>query len=187
MTRTRIGALVAATAIVLAACGGATPSSAPLERAVTDRRLDRAIAAPSADAARPKAGGTLVVAIPGDINRTDPALIDDASSSYVLQQIIEGLVTLTPGIRSEIVGRLAESWTISERRPDLHVQAPQRHQVPRRHGLQRRRRHVQLRALDEHPADVCRPGLHLLLRHRLRPAKINVGRRRPTRPPSSSS
>ena len=42
MTRTRIGALVAATAIIVAACGGATPSSAPSSRA-DGRRFDRAI------------------------------------------------------------------------------------------------------------------------------------------------
>ena len=43
--------------------------------------------APSEPAAgEPKDGGTLVVAIPGDINRTDPALIDDSNSSYVMQQ-----------------------------------------------------------------------------------------------------
>ena len=47
-------------------------------------------------------------------NRTDPALVDDANSSYVLQQIFEGLVTLKPGTGSEIVGQLADSWTISD-------------------------------------------------------------------------
>ena len=70
---------------------------------------------PSASTAgTPKEGGTLVVAIPGDLNRTDPALVDDANSSYVLQQIFEGLVTLKPGTGSDIVGQLADSWTISD-------------------------------------------------------------------------
>jgi len=32
----------------------------------------------------------------------------------VLQQIFEGLVTLKPGTGSEIVGQLADSWTISD-------------------------------------------------------------------------
>jgi peptide/nickel transport system substrate-binding protein len=113
MTRTRIGALVAATAIMVAACGGATPSSAP-SNAPTDGASTAPSTAPSADAGAPKPGGTLVVAIPSDINRTDAALVDDASSSYVLQQIMEGLVTLAPGSGSEIVGQLADSWTISD-------------------------------------------------------------------------
>jgi peptide/nickel transport system substrate-binding protein len=113
MTRTRIGALVAATAIIVAACGGATPSSAP-STAPTDGASTAPSTAPSADASAPKPGGTLVVAIPSDINRTDAALVDDASSSYVLQQIMEGLVTLAPGSGSEIVGQLADSWEISE-------------------------------------------------------------------------
>ena len=116
MTRVRIGALFAVTAIVFAACGGATTSSAPASVAppASSGASVAPSVAPSADAGTPKAGGTLVVAIPGDINRTDPALIDDANSSYVLQQIMEGLVTLAPGSGSEIVGQLADSWTVSD-------------------------------------------------------------------------
>ena len=117
MNRVRIGALFAVTAIVFAACGGATTSSAPAS--VAPPPSTGASTAPSVEpsastAGTPKAGGTLVVAIPGDLNRTDPALVDDANSSYVLQQIFEGLVTLKPGSGSEIVGQLADSWTISD-------------------------------------------------------------------------
>lgn len=113
MIKTRIGALVAATAIVVAACGGATTSTAP-SAAPSDGASTAPSTAPSADAGAPKSGGTLVVAIPSDINRTDSALVDDASSSYVLQQIMETLVTLKPGTGSDIIGGLAESWTISD-------------------------------------------------------------------------
>jgi len=113
MIRTRIGALVAATAIILAACGSAATSTAPSAAPPSDGATVAPSVAPSVDASAPKAGGTLVVAIPSDINRTDSALIDDASSSYVLQQIMETLVTLKPGTGSEIVGGLADSWTIS--------------------------------------------------------------------------
>ena len=117
MNRVRIGALFAVTAIVFAACGGATTSSAPAS--VAPPPSTGASTAPSVEpsastAGTPKDGGTLVVAIPGDLNRTDPALVDDANSSYVLQQIFEGLVTLKPGSGSEIVGQLADSWTLSE-------------------------------------------------------------------------
>jgi peptide/nickel transport system substrate-binding protein len=117
MTRVRIGALFAVTAIVFAACAGATTSSAPAS--VAPPASTGASTAPSVEpsastAAAPKEGGTLVIAIPGDLNRTDPSLIDDANSSYVLQQVMEGLVTLKPGSGSEIVGQLADSWTVSD-------------------------------------------------------------------------
>jgi peptide/nickel transport system substrate-binding protein len=113
----RIGALFAVTAIVFAACGGATTSSAPAS--VAPPPSTGASTAPSVEpsastAGTPKAGGTLVVAIPGDIAGTDPLLVSDASSSYVLQQIVETLVTLEPGTGDKIIPGLAESWTLSE-------------------------------------------------------------------------
>ena len=117
MTRVRIGALFAVTAIVFAACGGATTSSAPAS--VAPPPSTGASTAPSVEpsastAGTPKAGGTLVVAIPGDIAGTDPLLVSDASSSYVLQQIVETLVTLEPGTGDKIVPGLAEKWTLSD-------------------------------------------------------------------------
>jgi peptide/nickel transport system substrate-binding protein len=66
-----------------------------------------ACAAGASPSAAPKQGGTLVAAIPGDINRTDPALIDDANSSYVETQVMEGLVGLKPGSATEIIPVLA--------------------------------------------------------------------------------
>jgi len=102
MSRIRFGALFATVAIVVGACGGSTPSSAP------------ATEVPSTPAAgTPKAGGTLVVALPGDINRTDVSLVDDANSTYVGQQVMETLVTLKPGTGDQIVPDLAKEWTIS--------------------------------------------------------------------------
>src|SRR5215204_6427559 len=94
MARLRIGTLLAAGAIIVAACGGSTATSAPASDA-------------------PKDGGTLVVAIPGDIKRTDPALIDDSNTSYVMQNVMEGLVTLKPGTTGELEPGLAESWELS--------------------------------------------------------------------------
>ena len=118
MNRVRIGALLAATTIVFAACGGATTSTAPSAAAPTSAASTApstgASTAPSAAAVTPKAGGTLVVAIPGDIAGTDPALVSDASSSYVLQQIVETLVTLKPGTGDTLVPGLAEKWTVSD-------------------------------------------------------------------------
>jgi peptide/nickel transport system substrate-binding protein len=105
MVRFRIGALLMVVALVAIACAGAVspiPSEAP------------SIAPPSAQAspspsAGPKAGGTLVGAIPGDISRTDSALIDDANSSYVMAQVMEGLVGLAPGSATEIAPVLASA------------------------------------------------------------------------------
>jgi peptide/nickel transport system substrate-binding protein len=122
MTRRRIGALFAASAILVAACGGSTPSTAPATQApATTAPSGEAPAteapateAPSQDAGAPKPGGTLVVAIPSDIDKTDPTLISDASSSYVAQQVVETLVTLKPGTGGEIVPALATDWTVSE-------------------------------------------------------------------------
>jgi peptide/nickel transport system substrate-binding protein len=119
MNRVRIGALFAAAIVVFAACGGATTSTAPSAAPPTTAASTApstgtaASAEPSAAGGTPKAGGTLVVAVPSDIKWTDPALVDDATSSYVLQQVLETLVTLKPGTGSDIVGGLAESWTIS--------------------------------------------------------------------------
>jgi peptide/nickel transport system substrate-binding protein len=107
MVLRRIGALITTLALFVTACTGAPVASGP-----TGTGGGGATTAP-ATAGAPKSGGTLVVAIPGDINRTDPALIDDANSSYVEQQVIETLVTLKPGTGDEIVGALAEKWETS--------------------------------------------------------------------------
>ncbi len=110
MVRYRIGALVAAAAIVLAACSPAASPSAPT---ATQPPGSAVASAPPSAEATPKSGGTLVVGIPGDINRTDPALVDDANSTYVEQQVVETLVTLKPGTGDQIVADLADSWTTS--------------------------------------------------------------------------
>jgi peptide/nickel transport system substrate-binding protein len=110
MNRLRIGVLAAAAAVVFAACGtAATPSPS----AVATGASPGPSVEPT-DANVPKEGGTLVVALPGDITRTDPAMIDDSNSSYVMQQVMEGLVSLAPGSTSEVVPALAESWDVSD-------------------------------------------------------------------------
>jgi peptide/nickel transport system substrate-binding protein len=120
MKQVRIGALFAVTAIVFAACGGAATSTAPTAApAATTAPSTEASTAPSVEpsastgSGTPKAGGTAVVAIPSDIKWTDSALVDDASSTYVMQNVMETLVTLKPGSGSDIIGDLADSWTIS--------------------------------------------------------------------------
>jgi peptide/nickel transport system substrate-binding protein len=107
MSRSRSVTALASLALVLMACGPGA-SSPPAETGVPG-----SAPAPTATAAAVKTGGTLVVAIPGDLNRTDSALVDDANSTYVLQQVMETLVTLAPGTGDQIVGSLADSWDIS--------------------------------------------------------------------------
>src|SRR5258705_2961612 len=114
MVRLRIGALVAATAIIFAACGtAASPSPAATSPAATGSTAPESTAPSAAPSAAVKEGGTLVVALPGDITRTDPAMVDDSNSSYVMQNVMEGLVALAPGSTSEIVPALAEKWETS--------------------------------------------------------------------------
>jgi peptide/nickel transport system substrate-binding protein len=55
----------------------------------------------------PKKGGTLTVALDGDIHYADPSLVSDSTSLYVANQVVEGLVGLAPGTLSEIVPVLA--------------------------------------------------------------------------------
>jgi peptide/nickel transport system substrate-binding protein len=101
--------VIAMAAILFAACQGTATTPAP-----TVGPSGPASVAPSvAPSSAIKEGGKLVVAIPGDIKRTDPAMIDDSNSSYVMQNVMEGLVALKPGSTSEIVPSLATKWTTS--------------------------------------------------------------------------
>ena len=119
MSRLRIGALLAAGAVLVAACGGATatpttaPSQAPASQPAASEEAPSAETPSQPAEGTPKSGGTLVVALPGDLNRSDPSIIDDANSSYILAQSIETLVTLKPGTGGDIIPWLADSWTIS--------------------------------------------------------------------------
>jgi peptide/nickel transport system substrate-binding protein len=111
----RSGALVAAAAILFAACQGAAspPPSSSTGAPESSASTTPAESPSSSPAETVKEGGTLVVALPGDITRTDPAMIDDSNSSYVMQNVMEGLVALAPGSTSKIEPALAEKWETS--------------------------------------------------------------------------
>jgi peptide/nickel transport system substrate-binding protein len=110
MGRLRIGTLLMAMILVVVACGGAaspSPSSAP---------STGASAAPSAAASsapsvpgEPVAGGTLIVGIPGDMVTADPALVSDSNSSYIMLNVVEGLLGVKAGTLGDIEPILAES------------------------------------------------------------------------------
>ncbi len=106
MVRLRVGALFAALALLLSACGG---TAAPPAGSAGGGATASSGAAGSASAGPGKKGGTVVVAIPGDIKRTDPAMVDDSNSSYVAQNVMEGLVGLEPGSTAKLRPVLAES------------------------------------------------------------------------------
>ncbi len=119
MIRFRSGALVAVAAIVFSACGGAasaSPSSPAASTGGGGGASPSAAAgestAPSA-AGTPKDGGTLVVQNLGEIATTDSAFSQDSNTSYVMNQVLEGLVTLKPGTVGELAPSLAKSWTVS--------------------------------------------------------------------------
>ncbi len=105
MARLRIGTLLAAGAIIVAACGGSTATNAPASQGTASAEPGSSVAPSTPAEGAIKDGGTLVVAIPGDIKRTDPALIDDSNTSYVMQNVMEGLVTLKPGTTGELAAR----------------------------------------------------------------------------------
>jgi peptide/nickel transport system substrate-binding protein len=113
--KSRSWALVASAAILFAACqGAASPSPSASSPGTSPGTSAPASSEPSTEpSAAVKEGGTLVVALPGDIKRTDPAMIDDSNSSYVMQNVMEGLVALAPGSTSKIDPALAEKWETS--------------------------------------------------------------------------
>jgi peptide/nickel transport system substrate-binding protein len=116
MLRFRPAALIATTAIVFAACQGAvspSPSSQASSAPSASGGASAGTSAAPSDSGAVKEGGTLVVAIPGDIKRTDSALVDDSNSSYVFTNVMEGLVGLEAGSTSKIRDVLAESHDVS--------------------------------------------------------------------------
>jgi peptide/nickel transport system substrate-binding protein len=115
MVRVRAAALLTILALLFLACQPAGQTTAPTTGASpTDGASPTEAASPTDGAGEPVQGGTLIVAIPGDITRTDPALIDDSNSSYVMNNVLEGLVGLAPGSTSELVPALATEWSLSD-------------------------------------------------------------------------
>jgi peptide/nickel transport system substrate-binding protein len=105
--------VVAVAAILFAACQGTATTPAPTTAPGSQAPASQAPASVPPPSAAIKQGGTLVVALSGDINRTDPSLVDDANSTYVEQQVEETLVTLKPGTGDVIIPALATEWSVS--------------------------------------------------------------------------
>ena len=136
MKRTRIGALLIGAGLLVAACTGGSASPSPAEPTAPPASGEPT--APPSEAAQPKPGGTLVRRCRATSSARTRRSIDDSNSSYVMNQVMEGLVGLKPGTTGDIIPVLASALPSRlERRPDVHVQAPGRHQVPRRHRPRR--------------------------------------------------
>ncbi len=87
--------------VTLAACGDAPELPAPLAAAGLEG---------------PRRGGTLRFAVADDIRTLDPAIAFDEFSLYAQRLLFDGLIGYKPsssGTPLELVGALAESWTIS--------------------------------------------------------------------------
>jgi peptide/nickel transport system substrate-binding protein len=117
MVPRRLSAAIVVMTLLSVSCGGtASPTPVPpTAPAPSTTAAPSTAVPPSAEpSAAVKPGGTLVVAIPGDIKRTDPAFMDEPNSIYVVDNVIEGLVWLPPGSTSgPVIPALAESWTVS--------------------------------------------------------------------------
>jgi len=64
---------------------------------------------PAPAAATPVNGGSMVVALDGDMVLADPALVSDGNSLYVEAQVVQGLVGLKPGTISDVMPVLASA------------------------------------------------------------------------------
>jgi len=84
----RWATVLAVMALIVAGCGGSSATAPELG---------------------PKSGGTLTVALDGDLHYADPSLVSDAASIYIANQVVEGLVGLAPGSMSDVVPVLASA------------------------------------------------------------------------------
>ena len=84
----RWASVLAVMALVAVACGGSNSTVQP---------------------SGPKNGGTLTVALDGDLHYADPSLVSDDDSFYVANQVVQGLVGLEPGTIGQVIPVLASA------------------------------------------------------------------------------
>src|SRR5664279_1040361 len=119
MLRLRTGALIAAVAIVFAACSGAaTPAPSAATAAPTAAGTPAASGASAAPSVAPSGptpvnGGTWIFGSASDPATLDAILIQDGESFRIAQQIYETLIKLKAGSPSDLQPDLAKSWDVS--------------------------------------------------------------------------
>jgi oligopeptide transport system substrate-binding protein len=106
----RLLGLLATTAIVFAACGGATSSSAPATSAEPGTSSEPAASAPAASGAA-AAEQILRVDIGGEPPTLDLNKAQDSNSIAILSGLARGLVYVDKD--NNVVPSLAESWDVS--------------------------------------------------------------------------
>jgi peptide/nickel transport system substrate-binding protein len=101
--RKKLASLLALSVLVAAACSSsATPSPAAPTTAPSG-----ATTAPTTAPSTVPSGGSMVVALDGDMVLADPSLVSDGNSLYVMAQVVQGLVGLKPGTISTVEPVLA--------------------------------------------------------------------------------
>lgn len=113
-----LGASAPAVAALLAACGGSDSTPAPGDGggAASSPASGGGGSGDGGDGGsgggEPAAGGTLTIALPGDITSLDPTFAYDFTTNPVVTNITEGLLQILPD--GSITGCLAESWEASD-------------------------------------------------------------------------
>ena len=105
------------------------------------------------------AAGDIIITYKDDVSTLDPAIGYDWQNWSIIKSLFDGLMDYKPGT-TELVPDLAESYEITQRRQDLHLQAPPRREIPQRPRGHRRRREIFDRARAR-PGD-AEPGRRLL-------------------------
>ena len=93
---------------------------------------------------RQRRRGTFVFGAAGAPEMFDPFYATDGETFRVTRQMFEGLVGIKPG-SAEVVPELATEWTPNEDGTEWTFTLPRRRDLPRRRGVQRRGRLLQLR------------------------------------------
>ncbi len=124
-------------------------------------------AAPAARAATPP--DTVVIAKQiDDIITLDPGEDYELSGVEIATNVYDRLLRYEAEDVSKLVGGVAESWTISDGRQGVHLQAAPEPGVPGRQPAHRRRRRVLAAARRDHGQDAGLPA---------RPARLDQGQR----------
>ena len=91
------------------------------------------------------AAGDIIITYKDDVSTLDPAIGYDWQNWSIIKSLFDGLMDYKPGT-TELVPDLAESYEITQRRQDLHLQAPRRREIHQRPRGHRRGRQILDRA-----------------------------------------